>query len=161
MAIDPYGSDILDKKSTKIIQSIVVTMLYYAWSVGITILWAINKILRVQPKPTRDTEEKSIMLLYYAATYPNSIIRYKSRNMVLHVDSDAAYLNMLESRSFYSGYFYLRDWPLKKLIKPNPKINGPIHIDCKKSVISYPQHQRLKHVETSTTKKQLSACDQP
>ena len=51
---------------------------------------AINEILRVQSRPTRDTEEKSRMLLDYAATYPNAILHYKSSDMVLHVNSDAA-----------------------------------------------------------------------
>ena len=47
------------------------------------------------------------MLLDYAATYPNTIIRYKSIYMVLYVDSDAAYLTMPEARSFYAEHIYL------------------------------------------------------
>ena len=58
MAPDPDKSDILDKKATKRIQSIVGTMLYYAWSVDPTMLRAINEILRVQSRPTHDTEKK-------------------------------------------------------------------------------------------------------
>ena len=61
-------------------------MLYYARSVGPTMLRAINEILRVQSNPTKDTKEKAKMLLYYAATYPNAIICYKARYMILHVD---------------------------------------------------------------------------
>ena len=90
MAPDPDESDLLDKNSTKIIQSIVGTMIYYARSVDPTMLRSINEILRVQSRPTRDIEEKARMLLDYAATYPNAIIRYKARDMVLLVDSDAA-----------------------------------------------------------------------
>ena len=45
MTPDPDNSNTLDKKATKRIQSIVVTMLYYAWSVDTMILRAINKIL--------------------------------------------------------------------------------------------------------------------
>ena len=89
MAPDPDESDLLDKNSTKIIQSIVGTMIYYARSVDPTMLRSINEILRVQSRPTRDIEEKARMLLDYAATYPNAIIRYKARDMVLLVDSDA------------------------------------------------------------------------
>ena len=58
--IEPYPdeSNLLDKKATKRIMSIVGTMLYYTRSVYPTMLQAINEISRVQPRPTRDTEEK-------------------------------------------------------------------------------------------------------
>ena len=106
-------------------------MLYYCRSVDPTMLQPINKILRVKSKPTRDTEEKARILLDYAETYPNTIIQYKASDMVLHVDSDAAYLTMPEERSCYAGHFYLSDCPSPNPIKPNPKINGPIHTECK------------------------------
>ena len=48
MAPDPDESDLLKKKSTKRIQSIVGTMIYYARSVDPTMLRAINEISRVQ-----------------------------------------------------------------------------------------------------------------
>ena len=44
IASDPYNSDLLDKKSTKVIQSIVVTMLYYSQLVDPMIPQAINEI---------------------------------------------------------------------------------------------------------------------
>ena len=58
MAPDLDNSDLLDKNSTKIIHSIVGTIFYYARSVDKKMLRAIKEILRVQPQPTRDTEEK-------------------------------------------------------------------------------------------------------
>ena len=51
--------------------------------------------------------------------------------MVLHVDSDTAYIIVTEARSFYDGHFYLGDWPSPRLIKPNPERNGSIHTGCK------------------------------
>ena len=71
------------------------------------------------------------MLLDYSPTYPNAIIRYKSSNMVLHLDSDAAYLTMTGSRGFYDVHFYLSYWPSTNSMKTNTKINGPIHTECK------------------------------
>ena len=65
------------------------TMLYYERSVDPTMLQEINQYSPVQSRPTRDTEEKEIILLDYAATYPNVILSYKVSDMVLHVDSDA------------------------------------------------------------------------
>ena len=40
--------------------------------------------------------------------------------MVLHVDSSAEYLTILEARIFYAGNFYLSNWPSPSPIKPNP-----------------------------------------
>ena len=91
---DPDYSNLLDKKATNIIQSIVGTMLYYGRSVDPTMSRAINEILRVQSKPTRDTEKNERMILDYSATYPNEFIRYKSSDMILHVDSYAEYITI-------------------------------------------------------------------
>ena len=106
-------------------------MIYYAWLVDPKMIQEIKEILRVLSRPTQDTAEKSRILLDYAATYPNEILRYKASDVVLHVDSDAAYLTMPEARRCYSGHFYLSDWPSPSPIKPNPDINGPIHTECK------------------------------
>ena len=89
-------------------------------------------MLRVQSLPTRDTSEKARMLLDYAATYPNAILRYKANDMVLYVDSDASYLTMPEERICYAGHFYLSDWLSPSPIKTNPERNGPIHTKCKR-----------------------------
>ena len=71
------------------------------------------------------------MLLDCAEIYPNAFVCYKSRDMVLHVDSDTEYLTMPEARIYYDGHFYLSDWPLPRPLKPTTKINGPIHTQCK------------------------------
>ena len=72
------------------------------------------------------------MLLDYSATSPDAIICYKSRDMVLHVDSDAAYLTIPEEKICYAGHFYMSNWPSQSPIKPNPDRNFPIHTECKK-----------------------------
>ena len=80
----------------------------------------------------KDTDQKSSMILDCAATYPNAAIWYHTSNMVLLVDSDAAYITMLEAWSFYARNFYLSDRPSPEPVKPSPKRNGPIHTECKK-----------------------------
>ena len=99
MVPNPDESDIIDRKATTIIQYIVGTMLYYAQLVDPNMLRAIDEILRVQSRPTQDTEEKARMLIYYVTTYPTEILHYKARDMVLHMDSDLAYLAMPKARS--------------------------------------------------------------
>ena len=139
MGPDPDKRNLLEKKATKRIQSIMGAMIYYAQSVDSTMIREINEISRVKSQPTWDTEEKSRMLLDDATTYPNEIPSYKASDMVLHVDSDASYLTMPETRSCYAGHFYLGNWPSPSPIKPNHDRNGPIHMECKKihNVVSY------------------------
>ena len=60
--------------------------------------------------------------------------------MVLHADSDAAYLTMPEARICYADHFYLSDWPSLIPIKSNLERNGCIHTECKtiRNVVSSP-----------------------
>ena len=51
--------------------------------------------------------------------------------MFLHIDSDAAYLVMPESRSVYAGHFYISDWPHDKPHLLSTKRNRPILTTCK------------------------------
>ena len=74
---------------------------------------------------------KAKWFLDYAATYLNAIIRYHASKMVLHIDSDAAYLVMPEALIVYAGHFYLSDWPRDKPNLPSTKRNGPILTTCK------------------------------
>ena len=71
------------------------------------------------------------MVLDYAETYPDSVNHYKSSYVVLFMDSDAAYITMLGTRRCYYGHFYMSDFPLPRPLHPTPKINGPIHKECK------------------------------
>jgi hypothetical protein len=74
------------------------------------------------------------MLMDYAGTYPLAIIRYHASNMVLHIDSDAAYLVLPNARSRYAGHYYLSNHPPSKPAKPEPKPNGPIILTVCKTI---------------------------
>lgn len=130
MVTDPDESYLLDNKSTKRIQSIFGTFLYYVWSVDPKMLRAINEISRVKSKPKKDTDTKSAMIIDYADIYPNTFIRYHARNMVLHVDSDVTYLTIKEARSWYSRCFYISGCTSPRPVKTSPKIKFPIHTEC-------------------------------
>ena len=130
MAPDQDDRGIINKKASNIIQLIVRNILYYDRSVDPTMLRADNEILWVQSKPARYTKEKSIMLLYYAAIYPNAITHYTVTDMVVHVELDAPYLAMPESRICYGGRFYQSNLPSPSPIRLNHKRNRPIHTAC-------------------------------
>jgi len=64
----------------------------------------------------------------YAATYPSVYVRFHTSDMVLAIDSDAAYLVMPNAKSRIAGYFQLNDH-LSRVQHPN--INEAILIECK------------------------------
>ena len=68
---------------------------------------ALNKIASEQAAPTKKTHLKFQRLLNYASAYWNAYIRYYPSDIILHVDSDAAYLVMPKVRSRISFYYYL------------------------------------------------------
>ena len=131
MAPDPNSSELLDQNGIKFIQTVVGIFIYYARALDPTMLRALNEIFCIQARPTKDTMAKAKWFLYYAATYPNAIIRYHASKMVLHIESDSAYLVMPEARSVYAGHFYLSDWPSDKPNLPSTNLNGPIITTCK------------------------------
>ncbi len=79
----------------------------------------------------------------YVHTYPNSYIRYKASDMILHIDSDAAYLVAPKAHSRVAGYFHLSDHPLKG---SKPMLNGAIHVECK----------TLRHVVSSAAEAKVA-----
>ena len=89
-------------------------------------LKAIGSIATKQASPTQDTMNKIIWLLNYAATYPNAIIRFHASDMILHVESDAAYLNEAKARSTAGGYHYLSTL-MQDPLQP-PPLNGPVYV---------------------------------
>jgi hypothetical protein len=75
-------------------------------------------------------------LLNYAATNPDAVVRFKSSDMCLHVESDASYLSESKARSCFAGYHYLSSRPLDPSKPPvpdapQPPLNGAISIPAK------------------------------
>ena len=64
----------------------------------------------------------------YAATHQNTYIRYHASDMVLNVDSDAAYLVAPQAKSRIAGYYHLSQNPTKT---QHPTVNGAILVECK------------------------------
>jgi len=127
----------LNPAYTKYIQQVVGSFLYFARAIDNTILPAINEIASTQSSPTQKTLTKSQMLLDYMNTYPNPKIRYNASDMILYIDSDAAYLVAEKAKSRISGYYYLSNKDDSKI--PTPPLNGALHVECK----------LLRHVVTS------------
>ena len=117
----------LDKSDTRWIQSAVGSLLYYGRALDNTILPALNTIGTEQALPTATTKKKVQRLLDYVNIYPNAVLRFYASDMILKIDSDAAYLVLPKARSRFAGYFRLLDKPTTS----NYQHNGAILIECK------------------------------
>ena len=110
------------------LQSIVGTLLYYGRAIDYTILPALNDIARQQAKPTVTTMIRVRQLLDYVGTYPTTFLRYHSSAMILHVDSDAAYLVLPEAKSRIAGFYWLSSIPHPQ---QQPPLNAGVLVECK------------------------------
>ena len=85
---------------------------------------ALSDISITQAKPTKFTEKEMNWLMDYCATYPDAKIRYHASDMILHVESDAAYLVAPNAKSRVAGYYYLSN-------AVGTLQNPPIQVLCK------------------------------
>ena len=140
----------LNKIQTRLVQSISGAFLYYGRAVDPTILPALTDIASAQSKPTEHTMQACHMLMNYLYTYPNAKIRFSKSNMILYVDSDAAYLVLPQARSRIAGHFALGDIPPKYPLVPNPThpANGPLLTICR----------RLRNVVSSAAEAETGAA---
>ena len=88
----------------------------------------LHKIGTQQANPIKKTMQKCLQLLDYEATYPNGYFHYHTSAMLLHVDSDEAYLVMPNVRSWVAGYYYLSGNQTDSI---SNNLNGPILINYK------------------------------
>ena len=124
-------SELLSKTETKRIQKIVGSALYYARALESPILPALTELAMKQSAPTTTTNSNALMLLDYLATHDNTKIRFNKSGMVLHCESDAAYLVAPGAKSRIAGHYFLADTPPKPPAIPSPRRNGAVHVLCK------------------------------
>ena len=118
----------LPPTKTKLVQSIVGALLYYAKVVDPSMHLALNEILITQSAPTTETLNKCKQLLDYVSWHPNATIHYHASNMIPHVDSNAVFIVLPRARSRLTGHFSLDPGPLKT---PVISSNCPILTKCK------------------------------
>ena len=96
-----------------------------------TILTALNDIGSQQTKPTENKKIETYWLLDYLYTYPDAELMFKSIDMVLWVDSDAACLVNPGAKSRMARFYYLSIHPNKLAPGQKPPLNRAVHIICK------------------------------
>jgi hypothetical protein len=67
----------------------------------------VNVLASEQSNATEVTADKVIKLLNYCNTHPETKIRYRASDMILHIHSDTSYLSENEAKSRAGGFFYM------------------------------------------------------
>ena len=93
-------------------------------------LVALNDLASHKAKPTEAKKREAQHLLDYAAAHPLAIVLYYASDMVLQIDSDAAYLVLPGVKSWILGYYQLINTN-EYVYFPN-NVNGVILVECKK-----------------------------
>ena len=114
----------LDDSKIKFLQRVVGKFLYYARAIDTTMAHAINDIGAAVANGTEATEQAVRHFLDYAFSNPDGEIIFRASDMILQVDTDAAYLVAPKARSRAAGYHFLGN-------KEHTLFNGPIHILAK------------------------------
>ena len=70
------------------------------------------------------------MLLDYAATHPHAKLRFTASDMVLHIDTDAAFLVQPQAKSRVAGYYFMGSKIVNDGV-PETKLNAPILVQVK------------------------------
>ena len=128
-APDNDYSPLFSSKTINLVRNIIGTLLYYSIAVNPIMLAALGSISAQQAKCTEKTYADTLRFINYAATHPNSMIRYTASDMVLHIHSKASYLSEPQARSRAGGQYFLGDI-CPDMSNPHithPRLNGPIH----------------------------------
>ena len=68
---------------------------------------ALNETASEQSQTTEKKQTKTQQLMDYVSTDPKAYIRYYASDMILNIDSDAAYLIVPKLRSRMADYYHL------------------------------------------------------
>ena len=90
--MEAESSPPLDSLVIKRFQGIIVSLLEYARAINNKLIVALISIGGHQASATERTSAPINQLLYYIATYPNGIIAYHARSMVLAGHSNTSLL---------------------------------------------------------------------
>ena len=93
----------LNDNDNKFVQQLLGSFLYYVHAIDLTILHALSAIASEQSKPTERTMKSVQQILDYMHSNPNAVIRFRSSDMIINVQSDAIYLSAGSGRSRDGG----------------------------------------------------------
>jgi hypothetical protein len=112
----PYDSEKLDRAGIIRLQEVICVFLFYGRAVDCTMLVALGNLASQQANGTHATAKAITQMLSHAAAHPYATIQYVTRDMYLHIHSDASYLSEAKARSCVGGTFFLSDRPKRHAI---------------------------------------------
>ena len=121
----------MTKAQTHFLQQITGKFLYYARAVDCTMLHALNDLATQTHSGTQKTMKAVAHFLNYCASNPEAATLYRVSDMILHINSDTAYLVAPKARSRAGGFYYMGN-------RNKELINGPVAVNAKiiKNVMS-------------------------
>jgi hypothetical protein len=93
VTLSPDSSPLLDKAGIKKVQKIVISILYYARAIDMTVFMALSTIAAKQTIATTQTLERCTQMLDYLAHNANAKVRFQASDMIMNIHSDASYLS--------------------------------------------------------------------
>ena len=128
--------------------SSLIYQLFMSFLLCLTITQDNNTMVMATPELIEETMDTIKYFFDYAATHPDTKLRYHRSNMILHVHSDGSYLSVSNSRRRVGGRFFLS----KTDIKPqNAPQNGAMHVLCTILKISWRQQVKPSSGHYSST----------
>jgi hypothetical protein len=97
----------LNKAGKKFIQEVTGVFLFLARAVDLMMLMPLSALVSKQATPTKQTMEKCLQFLDYAASQEEAIITYRASKMKLAIHSDASYLSKPKARSQARGHMFM------------------------------------------------------
>jgi hypothetical protein len=97
----------LDKAGKKFIQEVTGVFFFLARAVNLTMLTPLSALASEQATPTKQTMEKCLQILDYAASQEEAIITYSASDMKLAIHSDASYLSKPKACSRAGGHMFM------------------------------------------------------
>jgi hypothetical protein len=102
-----YETPPLTAQQCLTLQNVTGSVLYYARAVDPTVLMPLNAIATEKTKATEKIQATMNQLLDYLATRPDATIRYHASDMILHININASYLSVSNTRGRLGGLFFL------------------------------------------------------
>ena len=114
----------MTKAQTPFLQQVTGKFLYYTRAVDCTMFHALNNLTTQTHSGTQKTMKSVQHFLNYCASNPDSPTLYRESDMILNINSNAAYLVALKARSRAGRFYFMGN-------KNNQLINGPVAVNAK------------------------------
>ena len=130
----------MTKAQTRLLQQVTGKFLYYTRAVDCTILHALNDLATRTHSGSQKIMKAFKRFLNYCASNPDSATLYRVSDMILNIETDAAYLVSSKVQSRAGGFYYMGN-------RNKQLINGPVAVNA----------NMIKNVMSSASEAEIGA----